>query len=527
MVARSRIGNLVVGIDGDASELRSELQDVEGGIDNLLTSARATGLAFAGLGAGILAGFSRISQINTELRVGAGIAGVTIQEYQALSNTFRTFGLDADFAADIINDVSERLRDAQGGAQSYADAFASLNINLDEFAGLNRIDRLNALAEAIERVDADTAQLAVNELAGDQGQRLLAILRDLGAEGLSEAIEQNLQAVDFTQEQSDRILEATQRLETFKSELNDIALIATGELIGVFERVFAPFGEQTREDAEALREFLGLAEGLDFIDPAAPGIMATFADSITVVANAAELGSPALDYFFSRLSPDAIPIEPIAGLGDQISTLVGRFEDGALAAARFWVAVGDEAAALEALERLENDRLLEFFDVPDAASSVDAIGESIQRLNPRMQLAAQLSQNFFANIIQGGGEAEDVLLSLLSTFLQFGFGNLGAGRGFFGGSRQFGGSVFPGHFYLTHFKDGEAFIPDGPGQIITNNNNIDQRTINIAPGPYGAQDMADLARQLAPEAAVFVIGEIERQRSRPTSRLSRRFRDGF
>ena len=462
------IGNLDTNIRADASEFVREVGDADSRLDTFIGRFSVGATAIAAFATAAAAGFTAIARQNAELRLGAGIAGLSIQQYEGLANSFRTFGLDADFAADIINDVSERLRDAQEGTETYAAAFDRIGINLDDFASQDRVTRLFTLARALETVDADAAQLSANELAGDQGQRLIAVIRDLGSEELEGRIRANIEAVDFTDEQSQRIQNAADRIGRIRDSVVDITLVSTSNLL---ERL----GLGNEELAESERSLVGIRQhllaigvsgvrqpGTDFIDPAA-GIAAAFEAEITVTGEA-------IREFDEQLAPLEITFNRVAG--------------AALLAAE---TIESRTPADFRRERESTQELLDALD-PDyigrAAARLERIPNIIDnttgaltvQYENQISLGDRLGQSITTALLSGVDGAEDLgdaLVDAISRAL------LAAGvEGIIGsfGGQQFGGPIAATGRYIVGERGpeevilprGAEVVPSGGGTFIFN-----------------------------------------------------------
>ncbi|MCY4027644.1 MAG: hypothetical protein OXH75_15205 [Acidobacteria bacterium] len=176
---RSAFEGAVAGAE-DLGDQVGIVGDVLGRARDLLSGPSGLIGAFAAAAAGAYGLVEATAAARQELELQAGIAGINVREYEALSRATQALGADQDLIADVLNDVNERYQDALEGVETYASAFARLGIDLDDFGRQDRATRLFTLAEALSRVDDDAAQLSANELAGDQGQRLLSIVRQLG-----------------------------------------------------------------------------------------------------------------------------------------------------------------------------------------------------------------------------------------------------------------------------------------------------------------------------------------------------------
>ena len=466
------IGRLTALIDADASGFRKEFLAATSSTDRLdlalgkfaTTTAVAAATAAAAVAASIIALTNAQARYHAELSLGAGIAGLTIADYEALQRTADALGASHDLFADVVNDVSERLQDAREGVQTYADAFRRLGIDIEDFARQDRVNRLFTLAEALQSVSADAAQLSANELAGDQGQRFLSFLNSLpdGAAGLEE-LARSMRSLELGSEAAsdglrDWRIAVTQARGAGQELLDVVAPLALAllDLQAVGSTRVALSGGDATFDAELIR----VGGQIDFtIDPVLEAINAFELESNDLIPSltAAELAFNRYNVLLQE-QVGIISTLPTDGLTD-----VERFN---LERAR---ALGDDPfeRAVNSLEDLD--------DVLDPAD-YESVATSIAQANSNTAIWGGAINSVIASAIAGTQDWGSVILSVLSQALQASIAG-----GLFGGGRQHGGPVFGGRAYVVGEDGPELFVPQASGSIVPSGQ-FGGLTFNVAAG---------------------------------------------
>lgn len=553
----NRLGDLRVRLQAVVDEYERDMRrgaratdDVEESVERLdrrTDTATGTfdryrsGLSRIGTTAGVVTGalfaaeraVSGIARSANELVIGAGIAGVTNQEYQALSRTFRTFGLDVDFAADVINDVSERLEDARRGNETYASSFDLININLDEFASQSRVQRLFTLAQALEAVDADAAQLAANELAGDPGQRFLAVVRALGSEEIQSTFAQYRQ-LSFSDEQIDSIRRFNAELLLLRANLEVAGGQAArglqdsfiGDLVtdlGEFFR-FLQLGldrplteEQIRlidEYGDALTRFREARAGAGAPLQIGAGETLTITADLPDEGEAQEYGRGIAQGFIRAVTSDG----PFArgGAFDAISVVTTTSP-----AERQQAATGfSNEAALQAAQQLNDLEEQRFNQSRRNQEELEAADLMLQQARLRRTLFWGSTIDTVLNAaVHGTEDWGAVILQVLSRIITQGFTAEGGFASLFGGGLQFGGTAFPGRSYLVGERGPEILIPNVATQVqpvgglsVTFEINGDRRA---------DENLQMIDQQVLPQLEQIIDGRIIAQNRRPRSGVRR------
>ena len=105
-------------------------------------------------------------------------ANMDVERFQKLAFVLKGFRIEAEDTADIIRELSnvtqEALHEPEGGKAS---AFKMLQMDVEKFAALDPVQKLQALAEAQKRLSGQESIRALDELISDQGMKLDPVLR--------------------------------------------------------------------------------------------------------------------------------------------------------------------------------------------------------------------------------------------------------------------------------------------------------------------------------------------------------------
>ena len=107
-------------------------------------------------------------------------ANMDVERFQKLAFVLKGFRIEAEDTADIIRELSnvtqEALLDPEGKGTK-ASAFKMLQIDIEKFAALDPVQKLQALAEAQKRLKGQDSIHAFDELISDMGMKLDPVLR--------------------------------------------------------------------------------------------------------------------------------------------------------------------------------------------------------------------------------------------------------------------------------------------------------------------------------------------------------------
>ena len=193
------LGELVVKIVGDASDLQKELSTAAKSSDTFATKARAglnsVGTAFgavgvaaaAGLGALVSAGMNSAREITNLSR----LANASAAEFQGMAYAARSVGIEQDKLSDILKDVNDRIGDfITTGGGPMADFFERIGpqvgVTVDQFRKLSGPEALGLYVSSLEKANLSQQEMTffLEAMASDS-TALLPLLRD-NAAGLSQ-----------------------------------------------------------------------------------------------------------------------------------------------------------------------------------------------------------------------------------------------------------------------------------------------------------------------------------------------------
>lgn len=147
-----------------------------------LRSVLAGGAVVAGIRS-IANEFDRIGKLGKRFDVAP-------ESLQRLGVAAQLAGSDLETVARGMNAMTRATDEASQGIETYSDAFARLNIDIEAFSALNADQRMLALSKAVsEATDAQQANADVMQIMGSRaGAELIPMLKDY--EGLAKSISQ-------------------------------------------------------------------------------------------------------------------------------------------------------------------------------------------------------------------------------------------------------------------------------------------------------------------------------------------------
>lgn len=167
-------------------------------------------------------------------------ANMDVERFQKLAFVLKGFRIEAEDTADIIRELSnvtqEALHEPDG---TKASAFKMLQMDVEKFAALDPVQKLQALAEAQKRLTGQTSIRALDELISDQGMKLDPVLR-LSNDEFAKRL-QNAPAVPEAQ-----IRDQADQFENYRKGLVGKSINAFRRAAGlsVFENPFAGLKDQ-------------------------------------------------------------------------------------------------------------------------------------------------------------------------------------------------------------------------------------------------------------------------------------------
>ena len=237
--------------------------------DGLRTFAGAAVVGLAVRGITQLA--SRFAETRREFQELAHLFDSTPGQIERLSFAFRNafnFRGDIEDILGSVSDLSIRLSEAQEGVETYATAFARLNIDLDKFARLDPVSRFERFVSLAgdESFTADDRRLTADELLGSQFAERAGAVFEQGGQVFREEMQRGFElGVGL---QRDALAEAAINVSNVLQDAESVA--GSGFSRGFGETFAVTIGDtdaklrQLGESFEALGRIVGqVANGLN------------------------------------------------------------------------------------------------------------------------------------------------------------------------------------------------------------------------------------------------------------------------
>ena len=194
-------------------------------------------------------------------------ANMDVERFQKLAFVLKGFRIEAEDTADIVRELSnvtqEALDEPDGGKAS---AFKMLQMDVEKFAALDPVQKLQALAEAQKRLTGQKSIRALDELISDQGMKLDPVLR-LSNEEFAKRL-QNAPAVPESQ-----IRAQADQFEFFRKSLVGEGInkfrraagvsVLENPFAGLKDQKFAPLGDKSPFDPSIKFDPVGDKEAED------------------------------------------------------------------------------------------------------------------------------------------------------------------------------------------------------------------------------------------------------------------------
>lgn len=223
------------------------MNGVKAGLDLMVS-------AFNGAKAVIFDFTAEIAGGGDEIAKAAKNIGVTAEELQELKFAAEISGAGMKDVQTAIQRMGKGMNDAiRTGTGPFADALAQMGVRMEEFDGLNPVERFEKLSTALKGVKDSSEQAALaQDLFGRGGKTLIPLLETGGA-GIralrEEAIELGLAYSNETAAASEEFIDSQLRLKTV---LTNIKNAVGAELMPVIQGVI----DTTRKWFSANRELI-------------------------------------------------------------------------------------------------------------------------------------------------------------------------------------------------------------------------------------------------------------------------------
>lgn len=227
----------------DATRFQSGLRVAEGAANRAALGMKTAFSGVAGMfgvsvagaftGGGLVAGITKSVAAMSSLYDISRKSGANFEAFQRVSQAFRESGVSTEKFAATLPKIIKSVGEAMDGTKTYADAFAQLNINLEEFSQqeptemlLRMADAWNASSKSAQDFNAMT--IIMGKSAADMRQAL-----DAGREGI-ESIGRTIevtstQSIERLKAVEDRITKVKQSMLAVGAEIaNDILDVGEG-----------------------------------------------------------------------------------------------------------------------------------------------------------------------------------------------------------------------------------------------------------------------------------------------------------
>lgn len=211
MASSTKIGSLVVDVDGDIDKLRAEMRSAVGVVTTMTQDVQARTAALknsfdtvlnpirgmtAMLGP-LAAGFGAILSINAFGKLVNDAAdaagklydlsmqtGITVEQLSALESVGKLSDVSLDTIANTANKMSKNLASATEEGKGIASALRALNIDFDTFRKLSPDQQMLTVAKAMDNfADGGGKSAAAMAIMGKEGAAMIPFLKDLAAAG--------------------------------------------------------------------------------------------------------------------------------------------------------------------------------------------------------------------------------------------------------------------------------------------------------------------------------------------------------
>lgn len=443
MPAGNAITELAIRIKSDASRFDRDLDRAlrRGGLKfrNFASVVATAGTAAA---AGLTAFVAVVARSATNLDQTAQKLGITTEALAAFRYGAEQSGLSSNTLDMALQRMTRRMAEAANGTGEAKDAIKELGLDAAELADAGPEAALNAIADAMVKVDSKSQRLRLAfKLFDSEGVAMVNLL-ERGSEGLAEfRIRAEEMGVALSQDNTEALRKVDAAILDLKAQAQGLANVIAIELVGAAEMVNPAFDFPTL--GQSFKGLVEVAKGTGQAITATGGIAsATFkewqadvADGIALIINASQSSleafvsaaetslnavltfvdkvangirdkiNPVLETL-NAVSPVDVPLVPESNLGGSVD--LGEVSFGEEAKQRFaaeadklrkQAAAGRDTFDREGFNAGESfDLAKEFFKGerdPIEGRGIDELTEALQRLRDAAEGAG--------NSVGGGG----------------------------------------------------------------------------------------------------------------------------
>lgn len=189
-----RAGRAFVELFADSTKLNAALKTVQLKFKafGMMVAGWGRSLSFAGgaILAPILAVSKMAASAGDDLVNMSTRTGLSVEALSSLSHAAKTSGTNIEELEGGVRKMQKTIFDAAGGSKEAADALADLGLSAADLVSLSAEDQLNAVADAISKIDEPGKRAAITmEVMGKGATKLIPLLKD-GSAGLREFYKQ-------------------------------------------------------------------------------------------------------------------------------------------------------------------------------------------------------------------------------------------------------------------------------------------------------------------------------------------------
>lgn len=237
------ITSLTARLGLDTNEFQAGLANARNQAQTFTSNAAKNFAAAAGVtGMGAMAASAvNLAREMTEM---ANIAGLSVEEFQALAVGAASVGIEADKLSDIYKDMNDRIGDfVETGGGPMADFFENIapqvGVTAEAFRELNSHDALQLYVSSLEKANLSQADMTFYmEAIASDSTALIPLLEDNGAAWNELADEAREAGLVMSNEAAEGLTEASVELEQFKTRIQ----VGVAEIINTALPAFNALG---------------------------------------------------------------------------------------------------------------------------------------------------------------------------------------------------------------------------------------------------------------------------------------------
>lgn len=242
----SGLGRLSVILSLDSAYFKAALSDAErkalqamARIEGAVEAARNSFLAYSAAATAAAAVVTQLADQASQYQDVAEKIGDSATQVASLKTAADVAGFSLDSMSGLINKLSAALGKTDDESKGARQALQLLGINLKEFEQLKAVDRVEALAKAFAQFEdgPEKSALAIAAL-GKSGADALPFFNDLVEVGRSQ--------YQLTEQQIAASVAYTEQLARVKSEVNQLAQAAAGDLAPALSNIVTLLEQSVR-----------------------------------------------------------------------------------------------------------------------------------------------------------------------------------------------------------------------------------------------------------------------------------------